>query len=153
MSSHNNMPKIADLPVVLLVLAFKHCCYREVAENIRPVCRKFYNATPLVLNSELCILGRKIHRTMVAVEQNMMRTQIESHFQALNRVFNTVEIVKSRYRLRAVTWRYVSSSYRGYVPLSCFYGRLLLHEFGQLLRLACTSPGDVIFQFLRRFDL
>jgi hypothetical protein len=146
MSFHNNKPMNTDLPVELLVLIFKHCCYREVAENIRPVCRKFHNAGAMVLNSELCTLGRKIHRTMVAVEQNMMQTQTESQFQALNRIFKTLEIVKSRYRLlRAETWRYVSSPYNGSVPLSCFYGGLLLNKFGQVLRLAYTSPGDVIF--------
>jgi hypothetical protein len=96
MSSQNIKTKITDLPVELLVLIFKHCCYREVAENIRPVCRKFYNAAALVLNSEFCTLGRKIHRTMVAVEQNMMRTQTESQFQVLSQTFNTLEIVKSR---------------------------------------------------------
>jgi hypothetical protein len=39
----------------------------------------------------------------------------------------------------------VSSPYSGRVPLFSFYGGLLLHQFGQLLRLACTYPGDVIF--------
>jgi hypothetical protein len=39
----------------------------------------------------------------------------------------------------------VSSPYSGSVPLSCFYGGLLLDEFGHLLRLACTSSGDVTF--------
>jgi hypothetical protein len=92
MSSQNIKPKITDLPVELLVLVFKHCCYREVAENIRPVCRKFSNVAALVLNSEFCTLGVKIDRTMAAVEQKIMRTQRDS----LILIFNTLEIVKSR---------------------------------------------------------
>lgn len=56
--------------------------------------------------------------------------------------------------LRAVTWRYVGSPYSGSVPLSCFYGGLILDEFRYLLRLACTSPGDVSFEssYVGRID-
>jgi hypothetical protein len=142
MSSQNIKTKITDLPAELLVLVFKNCSYRDVAENIRAVCRKFHSAAGLVLNSELCNLDRKIHQTMIAVEQNMMRAKTESQFQALNQIFNTLEIVKSRYRLpRAVTWRYMSSPYSGSAPLSCFYG-------GQH-----TSGQHELLQFLRSLHL
>jgi hypothetical protein len=39
----------------------------------------------------------------------------------------------------------MSSHYSGSVPLSCFYGGLLLDEFRRILRFACTSSGVVHF--------
>jgi hypothetical protein len=39
----------------------------------------------------------------------------------------------------------VNGPYSGSAPLSCFYGRLLLDKFQQLLWFACTSPGDMSF--------
>jgi hypothetical protein len=83
---------------------------------------------------------------MEVVEQHMKQTRTVPQFLILSRIFNALEIVRSRYRLlRAVTWRYVSSHYSGSVPLSCFYGGLLLDKFLRILQLACESSGDVKF--------
>ncbi|PNF41451.1 hypothetical protein B7P43_G13392 [Cryptotermes secundus] len=83
---------------------------------------------------------------MDAVEERVNTTETMSQFLTLNRIFGVLEMVRSRYRLlRAVTWRYVSSPCSGSVPLSCFYGGLLLDELRHILRFASAASGNIGF--------
>ncbi|XP_023722789.1 uncharacterized protein LOC111872805 isoform X2 [Cryptotermes secundus] len=105
-----------------------------------------WQVAALVLNSELSTLGKRIGRTMDAVEERVNTTETMSQFLTLNRIFGVLEMVRSRYRLlRAVTWRYVSSPCSGSVPLSYFYGGLLLDEFRHILRFTSTLSGNIDF--------
>lgn len=96
MGSHKIKLNITELPTEVLVLIFKNCSSREVAEQLRLVCRRFSQVAALVLNSELSTLGKRIGRTMDAVEERVNRTQTVSQFLTLNRIFGVLEMVRSR---------------------------------------------------------
>jgi predicted XRE-type DNA-binding protein len=96
MSSHNSKMNITGLPTEVLVVIFRKCSYREVAERLRPVCRRFSHVAAVVLNSEFSTLGKRIVHSMEVMEQHMKQTRTVPQFLTLSRISNALEIVRSR---------------------------------------------------------
>jgi hypothetical protein len=126
--------KITELPTEVLVLIFKNCSCREVAERLRPVCKRFSAVAALVLNSELWTMGKRIGRSMDAVELQMTRTRTASQYLTLNRIFNVLEMVGSRVNSLNESF---SVSKLHVLVIKVKKRNFLLHKFSVLQILCC----------------
>jgi predicted XRE-type DNA-binding protein len=139
MSAHSSKMNITELPTEVLVVIFRNCSYREVAERLRPVCRRFSHVAALVLNSELSTLGKRICRSMDVVEQHMMQTQTVPQFLTLSQIFNVLEIVRSRVSsLSESSLRLLFSMSKLHVlVITAIKHTFLCHKFSVLQILCC----------------
>lgn len=132
---------ITELPTEVLVLIFKNFSSSEVAKQLRLVCRRFSHVAALVLNSELSTLGRRIVRSMDAVEEHMKTAQTVSQLRALNRTFGLLILARSHVSsLSESSLRLlfsVSKLHILVIKIIKHTRNILLHKFSVLQILCC----------------
>lgn len=72
------------------------CPMRDVAGSFRLVCKRFQQASLLVLKHEMMSAGPRIDRTMKEVEKLMHVVVGEYHLPVAMRIYNRLELIKAQ---------------------------------------------------------